>query len=691
MTEHRYTNRLIKETSPYLLQHAHNPVDWYPWGEAAFAKARAENKPVFLSIGYSACHWCHVMERESFENDSIAAIMNEHFVSIKVDREERPDLDDIYMTFVQMTTGSGGWPMSVWLTPEAKPFFGGTYFPPDDAYGRRGFPGVLLAVAEAWQDDYEKILSGADKVVGNLRSMMEIESSRTPLTTEIIDTATAQMLQRFDPIEGGFGPAPKFPPSYSLAVLMRHYARTKDERVLKAVTFTLDKMAAGGIYDQLGGGFHRYSVDAYWLVPHFEKMLYDNALLCVTYLDAYQMTENTNYLRIATEILDYVLRDMSDPAGGFHSAEDADSEGEEGKFYVWTPEEVIAVLGTVDGKLFCDYFGVTNAGNFEHHNSILHIRVSAADFAPRYNYSESSLRAKLAELRAKLLEVRNRRERPFKDDKVLSDWNGLMLSALSRGYQITSAARYLESANRCADFLERTMHTPAGLMRAYRGGQTKQLGFLTDYAFVINGLIDLYEAGFEARHLHFAQSLADEMIARFGDSAGGFFTASADQTDLLVRQKDSYDGAIPSGNSVAAIALVRLAALTDQKRYRETAVATIQRLAGNAAKMPLAYMNLLNALDFTTASPVEIALVGRTDDPGLKALLEEIQAGYIPNRVLAFADPSDPDYADLVNFVPILKGRPAVDGRATAFVCRNQVCKLPATTPAILGRQLREP
>lgn len=686
---HLHTNRLAKETSPYLLQHAHNPVDWYPWGEEAFAKARSEDKPIFLSIGYSACHWCHVMERESFENDSIANIMNEHFVNIKVDREERPDLDDIYMSFVQMSTGSGGWPMSVFLTPEAKPFFGGTYFPPQDAYGRPGFSQILHAVVEAWNTDREGIMHGAETAVERLQSVLQMVQPATTLEPGAIDTAVQQMLQRFDPIDGGFSGAPKFPPSYALSVLMRQYHRTKEPRLLKAITFTLDKMANGGLYDQLGGGFHRYSVDAQWLVPHFEKMLYDNALLTVAYCDAFQLTQKPLYRRVVSETLDYVLSDMTDETGGFHSAEDADSEGEEGKFYVWTPSEIVSVLGAEDGKLFCDYFDASNDGNFEHKRSILHVRTVTTEFAERYSISEAELESRLAAMKSKLLEQRALRVRPNKDDKILTDWNGLMISALARGYQVTGEEKYHIAARKCAAFIQQNLFTSNGLMRVYRAGTVKQHGFITDYAFLLNGLVDLYESDFDIKWLEWADQLAGDMLAKFEDKDnGGFFMTIPNQTDLLVRQKDSYDGAIPSGSSVATMALLRLSLLLDNKSYRITAERTLQSLAANANKVPMAYMNLLNAADLLIHQPHEIAIVGTPGDESMLALIRCAYQTYTPGRVIAFSDPANPTSSLITARIPLMKDRTMINGKATAYVCQNFACKMPTNDVNVLAAQL---
>jgi uncharacterized protein len=686
MTEPR--NRLAGETSPYLQQHASNPVDWYPWGDEALSKARTEDKPIFLSIGYSACHWCHVMERESFENESIAAIMNRHFVNVKVDREERPDLDDFYMTFVQMTTGGGGWPMSVFLTPDGKPFFGGTYFPPEDAYGRRGFSFILTAVADTWSQQRQQVLQASSSLLQDLHAHLTKTGTNGVIDPAILDQASRELLDRFDPIEGGFGGAPKFPPSFSLSFLMKQYHRTGDQRVLRVVTHTLDKMAAGGIHDQLGGGFHRYAVDGRWLVPHFEKMLYDNALLAVTYLEAYQLTNITSYLETATGILDYVLRDMRDHEGGFHSSEDADSDGHEGKYYVWTQEEVISFLGTDDGRLFCDYYGVTDAGNFEGHRSILHFKASLETFAEAYHLSTEQLQRKLAMSRTKLLEERGRRVRPPKDDKVLTEWNGLMLSALARGYQVTGDDQYLTAAIACARFIEDAMYTSAGLLRVYRQGRGKQPGFLSDYAALANGLVDLYEAIFDSHWLVLATRLAEEMTTKFSDASGGFYLTAVKDTNLPIRQKDSYDGAVPSGNSTAVTVLLRLSALLDRRDWRDMADRAISSLAKNVQEVPSAHMNLLNAYDLYLNGPVEITIVGRRSDEGTRALVRVAHKTCLANRTIALLDPDDPEKTEMLNLVPSLRDRPQIDGQATAYVCVNRACQAPVTNAEDLAREL---
>ena len=564
-----HTNRLAKETSPYLLQHAHNPVDWYPWGEEALRRAREENKPIFLSIGYAACHWCHVMERESFEDPATAKILNKHFISIKVDRQQRPDVDEIYMTAVQMMTGRGGWPLSVFLTPDLKPFFGGTYFPPEDLHGMPGFKTVLHRVAEVWREQPDDVVDNAQRMVEALRANVAPEPSRTGVPdASVLFAAAGELREQFDTQWGGFGGAPKFPPSGAIALLLRQYARSGDAMLLYMVTVTLDRMAQGGMYDQLGGGFHRYSVDAMWLVPHFEKMLYDNALLTRVYLEAWQATGREPYREVAAGILDYVIRDMTDARGGFHSAEDADSEGEEGKFYVWQPGEIKAVLGEEDGELFCRYYGVSEEGNFEGHNILTAPRDPASRLGATTLTTEQ-WRDRLARSRERLLTHRNERVRPGKDDNVLAAWNGMMISALARGYQVLGDRRYLAAAQKAADFVLDEMVRDGRLMRAYRG--TARLpGYLDDYAEMAGGLIDLYEADFDRQWLEAADTLAGKMVADFWDDRdGAFFYTSAAHKNLLVRTKPFQDGAVPSGNSTATIVLLRLSKLLDNAEYRK--------------------------------------------------------------------------------------------------------------------------
>ena len=607
---HVHTNRLAGETSPYLLQHAHNPVDWYPWGEAAFAKARKEHKPIFLSIGYSACHWCHVMERESFESREVAAILNTEFVSIKVDREERPDVDRIYMTAVQMMTGSGGLPLSVFLTPDLKPFFGGTYFPPEDRFGRPGFKSLLTQITGLWRDQRAEITKraahAAEAISLHLDGMpagtaaVALETAPDAVADNArarISDAVEALVYSYDQKWGGFGSQPKFPPSGTLGLLMRRYVRRGDEKLLRMVTHTLDRMAYGGMYDQIGGGFHRYSVDRKWLVPHFEKMLYDNALLAKHYLEAYQLTKRPLYRRIATETLDYVIREMTDSSGGFHSSEDADSEGEEGKFYVWSAPEIKKALGN-DAALFSRYYGVTAHGNFEGRN-ILSVRDGLESFARAEKTPANSLEKQLTALRKKLLGVRAKRVRPGKDDKVLSAWNGLMISSLAKGYQVLGEKRFLKAAQAAAGFMASTMmDDESHLFRTYRRGKARIPGYLDDYANMANAFLDLYEASLDPRWLTAADGLAARMIELFWDEKGhGFYFASARHKNLLARAKPYTDGSTPSGNSTAVLALLRLAGLRNRQDYRLKAVQTVQAAMRAVGKYPRAYPFMLYAAD----------------------------------------------------------------------------------------------
>ncbi len=557
------TNRLAGETSPYLLQHATNPVDWYPWSAEALARAKLENRPIFLSIGYSACHWCHVMERESFENPDIAALMNEHFVNIKVDREERPDLDQIYMSAVMAMTGHGGWPMSVFLTPDLKPFFGGTYFPPTDSRGMAGFPRILLGVHRAWQERQDEILESAAEMTEQLQALGRVPKGTGNFDQAILDRSARALTLSFDPLHGGFGHAPKFPHPMDLRVLLRHHAQTGDSHSLHVVRHTLDKMARGGIYDHLGGGFARYSTDDRWLVPHFEKMLYDNALLASTYLEAYQATRDADFARVARETMDYVLARMTDALGGFYSTEDADSEGVEGKYYVWSPAQVTEVLGAERAKTFCYVYDITDTGNWEGEN-ILNLPHTINQAARLLTRDEAELRRELAASRAELLAVRDRRVPPAKDTKVLVSWNGLMIAALAEGGRVIPDERYLEAARRASRFiLDRMRRDDGRLLHTYKEGQAKLDAYLDDYANLIDGLTRLYEATGEPPWIESALDLAEVMIGEFADlEQGGFFFTGNRHEALIARQKDVHDNATPSGNGMAATCLIRLGALT---------------------------------------------------------------------------------------------------------------------------------
>ena len=678
-------NRLASETSPYLLQHAENPVDWYPWGEEALNRARDEDRPILLSIGYSACHWCHVMERESFENDDIAALMNEHFVNIKVDREERPDLDAVYMEAVQMLTGSGGWPMTVFLTPEGRPFYGGTYFPPDDRQGMPGFPRLLAAASQAYHTNKSEI----DRVTRQLSDQMgrtgQMPRGFTPLTTEVMHGAYSQLATQFDHLNGGFGNAPKFPQPMTPEFLLRYYRHGFNARALEMVELTLQKMAYGGMYDQVGGGFHRYSTDAYWLVPHFEKMLYDNALLARLYLHAWQITANPLYRRITEETLDYVLREMTDPAGGFYSAQDADSEGVEGKFFVWTPDELRPLLGD-DADLVMGYYGVSESGNFEGSN-ILNVPRPPADYASQCGVSEQALSDAIARARAILLEVRERRIHPLLDDKVLTSWNGLMLRAFAEAGAALERPDYLDAARNNAAFLLENMRDPNGrILRTWRNGEAKLLGYLEDYSCLADGLLSLHEATLEPRWLQEAVAVADGMNALFWDDAvGGFYDTGNDHEQLVIRPRDVFDNAQPCGGSVATDVLLRLGVITGDDGYSSRGATPLRALQQLMGRAPGATGHWLGALDFYVSLPREIVIVGPTDADSTRSMLREVSARFMPNKVaVGMSDPANPPLKNS----PLLEQRVMQDGQPTAYVCENYACQLPVTDAASLAGQL---
>ncbi len=681
----RHTNRLIHETSPYLLQHAHNPVDWYPWGDEALRRAREENRPILLSIGYSTCHWCHVMAHESFENEAIAELMNRHFVCIKVDREERPDLDAIYMTAtLALNHGQGGWPMTVFLTPDLQPFFAGTYFPPRDGLGRPGFPTTLKRVAQVWREQPDALRTQAVEITERLR-----ESSCPPLPMPVgraeIAAAIARFASTFDPAFGGFGPAPKFPAATALSLLLRHHRRTGDAPALQMVRITLDAMAHGGIYDQIGGGFHRYSTDERWLVPHFEKMLYDNALLARVYLEAFAVTGDPFYRRIGAEVLDYILREMTAPEGGFYSATDADSEGEEGKFYVWTPAEIESILGEDEAHVFCTYYDITESGNWEG-TSIPNIRRAAAQVAAKLGISVEELQGSLDRARPTVYKARRRRVPPGLDDKILTSWNGMMISAMAEGCRVLGERRYLNTAICAADFLLRTLIRPDGrLLRTYRSGSAHLNAYLEDYAYLCEGLIDLYEAGGEARYLLEAVRLAERLPADFVDEgSGAFCTTSRDHESLILRHREGTDGAIPGGNAVAASALARLSFYLDREEWRRAAERAISAYGKQIALYPHAFAKSLAAVDLLLEGPVELCLIGKPAEAGYEALRQEVSRHYLPNRIVAYHDPTAGDPSDL----PLLRGKGLIDGRAALYVCCNFTCQAPITDPAQVASAL---
>jgi uncharacterized protein YyaL (SSP411 family) len=731
-TEH--TNRLMHEKSPYLLQHAHNPVDWYPWGEEAFAKARRENKPIFLSVGYSTCHWCHVMAHESFENEEVAAIMNREFVNIKVDREERPDVDRIYMTFVQATTGGGGWPMSVWLTPDLKPFVGGTYFPPEERYGQPGFKKVLERIATAWKQDHDKIVEQGTKIVEALRQSQSAPPVEGKIDVSVLDAAYRQLDRTYDPKEGGFGGAPKFPRPVTLNFLTRLYARDpksdSGKHALEMTLFTLRKMAAGGMHDHIGGGFHRYSVDRYWHVPHFEKMLYDQAQLAGAYLDAFQITGDRQFESVARDILDYVARDMTSKEGGFFSAEDADSpvavaavsdrrsesaeprdlgaqraplqKTAEGAFYVWTQKEIAEALGDA-AEVFNFHYGVQAHGNApegsDPHDefrgkNILIERHTIAETAQRFKKTEEQIGKSLAQSREKLFGIRAKRPRPHLDDKIIAAWNGLMISAYARAAQVldpATAGRYLEIAARAANFLRRNLYEEKSklLYRNYRNGRSDIEAFADDYAFVIQALLDLYEASFDVEWLKFATQLQDTQDRLFFDEKnGGYFSNSGKDESVFVQMKDDNDGAEPAASSVAARNLLRLSQILNQEQMAKRGKKTIDAFATILLHFPSSMPQMLVALDYSLSKPRQIVIAGSKDAPETAMLLKEVHCHFLPKTILLLADGGEGQkYLGEKN--DAIRAMSLVDAKPAAYVCENFTCKAPVTEPTALAELLR--
>jgi uncharacterized protein len=688
------TNHLIAEKSPYLQQHAHNPVDWYPWSEEAFEKARREDKPIFLSVGYSTCHWCHVMERESFESEEIARILNQSFVPIKVDREERPDVDRIYMTFVQATTGSGGWPMSVFLTPDLKPFFGGTYYPPDNRYGRPGFATLLERIAAAWKSEHDRILQSSGEVLTQLSGYMDQGSPNgTVLDKTILDSAFQYFRRTFDSDDGGFGDAPKFPRPVVLNFLLRYHARFGRAEALDMTLQTLRAMANGGMHDQLGGGFHRYSVDARWFVPHFEKMLYDQAQLVVSYLEAFQISGDHFYASVARSTLDYVLRDMTHPEGGFYSAEDADSVIEpsnpnvkgEGAFYIWTASELEQVLDERLAKMFAFRYGVEPNGNVREDphgeftgKNILFARHTLAETCQTFHLSEDTLKAQLQKAIASLLEARSHRIRPHLDDKVLTAWNALMISAFAKAGQVLEEPRYLTAAQRATDFiLGRMYQADTTLLRRFRDGEAAIGGFLDDYAFFIAALIDLYEAGFNPRHLELAIGLTDQMRDLFEDvQNGGFFSTAEGDNSLVLRMKDDYDGAEPSGNSIAVLDLLRLAHFTGRRDFQEAAERALRVFSSKIANQTMAVPQMLVALDYLQSIHREVVIVGDPNADLTRAFLHKLNRRFSPHSIAVLIGSED-TRAQLAKIFPAITEMRQIDGQPSAYVCRNYACRLP--------------
>ena len=681
-------NALIFEKSPYLLQHAHNPVDWHPWGEEAFRQAREQDKPIFLSIGYATCHWCHVMEHESFEDLEVASVLNENFVPVKVDREERPDVDHIYMAVCQALTGRGGWPLSVFLAPDGRPFYAGTYFPKNSRMGMPGFIEILQQLAKFWKTERQRVLDISEKITEAIQP--KVPRTQGPgVDLSVLEKGYQQLKASFDSKWGGFGAAPKFPTPHHLTFLLRWHKRNPASDAAMMVEKTLDAMRNGGIFDHLGYGFARYSVDERWFAPHFEKMLYDQSLLAMAYLEAYQALGEERFAGVAREIFAYVLRDMTDPQGGFYSAEDADSEGVEGLFYLWTPDEVKSVLGQDLGDLFCRFYDVHAAGNFEHGRSILHISKTLEVFSKLVGMEPSELESVLEDGRQKLLAARDRRVHPLKDDKVLSSWNGLMIAALAKGFQVLGDARYLEAARKAAEFVLTVLRDSSGrLRRRFRDGEVAHSGCMDDYAFMIWALLDLYESTFEVRYLENALELNRLAIDLFWDEQeGGFFYTARDSEDLIVRDKEIYDGAVPSSNSVAGLNLLRLARMTGEPRLETMADRLLQRFAAAAADYPSAYTQFLNAVDFALGPSQEVVIVGDLEQTETRGMVDAFHRHYSPNRVLMLKQ-NGSDSQRLTQLASYLEGFKGVGDRPTAYICENFACEAPVTDRGELQARL---
>jgi hypothetical protein len=689
-------NRLANEQSPYLLQHSENPVDWYPWGEEAFNAARELDRPIFLSIGYATCHWCHVMERESFEDEDVARLMNDAFVNVKVDREERPDIDGIYMAVAQMATGQGGWPLTIIMTPDRLPFFSGTYFPRESRFGRPGMLDLVPRIQELWGKRRDELLTAADEIRDRLQALAEADRSGRRLDAETLSRGFQELALEYDREHGGFGRAPKFPTPHRLLFLLRYWRRTGVDRALDLVVETLDSMRAGGIFDQVGYGFHRYSTDDRWFLPHFEKMLYDQALLVMAYVEAFQVTGDVRHARVAREVLDYVLRDMTAPEGGFYSAEDADSEGEEGKFYVWTDEQLRQVLGESDADLTARVWGIQPDGNFvdeatgeRQGANIPHLAESLQARAAELGVTQSELERRLESSRERLLEHRSRRVRPLLDDKVLTDWNGLMIAALAKAGGALRDPEYVEAATRAADFLWTTMQAEGQLLHRYRDGDADIEANLDDYAFLAWAEIELHQVTQDPEHLRRALVLTDAMLERFRDEeSGGLFFSPADRPDLIVRQREVYDGAVPSGNSVALSNLLRLARLTAEPRYERLASEISQAFSRTVGSHPSAFTMFLSGLEMVADGGQELVITGDPESDAVTAMLRIARQGFEPHLVtiLRPAGGNPGSVADVAPFLVEFRGEPGAE--ATAYLCRGLMCEQPVTTAAELGSLL---
>ena len=688
--EKEYHNKLISEKSPYLLQHAHNPVHWYPWGPEAFRLAEKKDKPIFLSIGYSTCHWCHVMEHESFEDPEVAKLMNDVFVSIKVDREERPDIDSVYMMVCQMLTESGGWPLTILMTPDKKPFYAATYIPKQTRFGRIGMVDLIPRVKEMWTTRRSEMLNSANQITESISAAsreMSPGATGEALGESTLNLTYEQLSMRFDEQYGGFGSAPKFPTPHNLLFLLRYWRRSGDEGALEMVEKTLQEMRRGGIYDHVGFGFHRYSTDSRWLVPHFEKMLYDQALLAMAYTEAYQATGKKKYEETAREIFTYVLRDMMQPEGGFYSAEDADSEGVEGKYYVWTFKEAQQVLAPEEATLIVKVFNIRKDGNFMEQptgegtgSNILHLRKSVKELASDLKVSEEALQKRLKAIRQKLFDYREKRVHPHKDDKILTDWNGLMIAALAKGARVFEESEYAEAAERAADFILTTMRSSRGrLLHRYRDGQAAIPAHMEDYAFLIWGLLELYEATFRVGYLETALNLNKDLIKYFWDEdGGGFYFTANDSEKLLVRHKEIYDGAIPSGNSVAMLNLLRLGRLTAKSDLEEKAATIGKVFSESISESPSAHTQLMAAVDFGIGPSYEVVIVGNSKAKDTKEMVQALHTHFIPNKVVLLR-PTDQEAPGIERLAKFTKYQTSIDNRATAYVCLNYNCKLPTT------------
>ncbi len=678
----RHTNRLIHETSPYLLQHAHNPVDWYPWGDEALTKARTEQKPILLSIGYSACHWCHVMEHESFEDEDIAVLMNRYFVNIKVDREERPDLDQIYQTAFQVfNRRGGGWPLTMFLTPDGKPFHAGTYFPPEDRHGMPGFPRVIETVAAAYRERAQDLAHTGEQAVAILEKVETPEPAGAIPDREAIVSAVESLTRFFEPVHGGFGTGPKFPGTMALDLLLRHAHASGDLDARRRAAFTLQMMSAGGIYDQLGGGFHRYSVDGQWIVPHFEKMLYDNALLIPLALDLFQVTGDADFSRVARETADYLLREMRHPDGGFFSTQDADSEGHEGTFFVWTPQEIEQALGSEEAALFCRAYGVTAHGNFEG-KTILRVLLREDALTVEFRRPIEEIRTRLAASRRTLFAVREHRVKPFRDEKILTSWNGLAIAALARAAMVLDEPRYIRAAEDAVAFIAKELWKDGRLLRTWKDGRAKLNGYLDDYTFLANASIDVYEATGTRRHLEWARELTDIVLAQFWAPDGrGLYVTSHDHEVLVTRPLSGADQSIPSGVSQAAFALLRLDAYLGVPAYRGVAEHVFTLFGRAMEDNPFGYANLLCALDLYHEGSVDVVILGPSDHGDTRALLRAVHTTYLPNRAITITAADRRDAAPVPEAV---RGKTLVDGRPTAYVCRRFTCSAPVTEPAAL-------